>query len=63
VSAHEVTTLEGLRAIYEAPLERSVRKELDHIDEHCKRLMSDHIGLGDLEASAAALAESYEQRL
>ena len=37
---HEVTTLAELREIYEPPLERALRKELDHLDEHCRRFIS-----------------------
>jgi PPOX class probable FMN-dependent enzyme len=40
VAANEITTLEQLREVYEPPLERSVRKELDHLDGHCRRFIS-----------------------
>lgn len=40
MTASEITTPEQLRAIYEAPAERSVRKELDHIDAHCARFIA-----------------------
>jgi PPOX class probable FMN-dependent enzyme len=33
---HAITTLEQLRELYPPPKERSVRKELDHLDEHCR---------------------------
>jgi uncharacterized protein len=31
-----ITTLEQLRELYPPPKERSVRKELDHLDRHCR---------------------------
>jgi PPOX class probable FMN-dependent enzyme len=36
VSDHAITSLEQLREIYPPPKERSVRKELDHLDRHCR---------------------------
>jgi uncharacterized protein len=33
---HAITTLEQLRELYPPPKERSVRKELDHLDTHCR---------------------------
>jgi hypothetical protein len=36
----EITSLEQLRAVYPAPKQRSVDKELDHFDEHCRRLIA-----------------------
>jgi uncharacterized protein len=33
---HSITTLEQLRELYPPPKERSVRKELDHLDRHCR---------------------------
>jgi uncharacterized protein len=37
---HAVTTLEQLRELYPPPAERAVRKELDHLDHHCRRFIS-----------------------
>ena len=37
--AHTLTTLESLRALYPAPKERAVRKQLDHLDVHCRRFI------------------------
>jgi len=39
-AAHSVTTLESLRALYPAPKERAVRKELQHLDVHCRRFIA-----------------------
>ena len=39
-ASHEITTLAQLREVYEAPAERSLRKELDHLDEHCGRFIA-----------------------
>jgi PPOX class probable FMN-dependent enzyme len=38
-AAHTVTTLESLRALYPAPKERSLRKELTRLDPHCRRFI------------------------
>jgi PPOX class probable FMN-dependent enzyme len=49
------TTLQALRALYPAPKERAVRKQLDHLDVHCRRF----IGLSPfvvLASSSAGLA-------
>jgi PPOX class probable FMN-dependent enzyme len=35
-NGHAITTLEELREIYPPPKERSVQKELDHLDRHCR---------------------------
>jgi uncharacterized protein len=35
-NAYAITTFEQLREIYPPPKERSVRKELDHLDRHCR---------------------------
>jgi PPOX class probable FMN-dependent enzyme len=40
MTSHAITTLEQLREIYEPPLERSIRKELDRLDEHCRHFIS-----------------------
>jgi PPOX class probable FMN-dependent enzyme len=37
---HAITTLEQLREVYPPPAERSVRKELDRLDEHCRRFIA-----------------------
>jgi PPOX class probable FMN-dependent enzyme len=34
-----ITTEAELRALYAAPAERALRKELDHLDHHCRRLI------------------------
>jgi PPOX class probable FMN-dependent enzyme len=34
-----LTTLQALRALYPAPKERAVRKQLDHLDVHCRRFI------------------------
>jgi uncharacterized protein len=40
VDPHAITTVEQLRELYAPPQERSVRKEVDHLDEHCRRFIS-----------------------
>ena len=40
MDSHAVTTVEQLREIYPPPAERSVLKELDHLDHHCRRFIS-----------------------
>jgi PPOX class probable FMN-dependent enzyme len=52
---HAITTLDQLRELYPPPKERSVRKELDHLDRHCR----DFIRLSPfvLVASANAAGE------
>jgi uncharacterized protein len=52
-AAHTVTTLESLRALYPAPKERAVRKQLDHLDVHCRRF----IGLSPFVVLASAGAD------
>jgi uncharacterized protein len=37
---HAVTTVEQLREVYPPPAERSVLKEIDHLDEHCRRFVA-----------------------
>ncbi len=37
---HAITTLEELRAVYPPPQERAVRKEVDHLDDHCRRFIA-----------------------
>lgn len=34
-----ITTVEALRQHYRAPTERAVRKQLDHLDPHCRRFI------------------------
>jgi PPOX class probable FMN-dependent enzyme len=40
VSEHQITTVEQLREIYPPPKERSLRKELDRLDDHCRRFIA-----------------------
>jgi PPOX class probable FMN-dependent enzyme len=35
-----ITTEAQLRALYAAPAERALRKELDHLDRHCRRFIA-----------------------
>ena len=35
-----ITTLEQLRSIYAQPAERALRKQLDHLDEYCQRIIA-----------------------
>ena len=37
---HAITSLEQLRDVYPPPKQRSVDKELDHLDEHCRRFVA-----------------------
>jgi uncharacterized protein len=34
-----ITTTDGLRALYKEPVERTIRKQLDHLDRHCRRFI------------------------
>jgi uncharacterized protein len=52
-AAHTVTTLESLRALYPAPKDRAVRKQLDHLDVHCRRF----IGLSPFVVLASSSAD------
>lgn len=36
----DVRSIEALRALYHEPSERSLRKQLDRLDEHCRRFVS-----------------------
>lgn len=36
----EIDSLESLRSLYRPPSERAVRKQLDRLDEHCRRFIS-----------------------
>jgi hypothetical protein len=40
VDPHAITSLEQLRDVYPPPKQRSVDKELDHLDGHCRRFVS-----------------------
>ena len=58
---HTLATLQSLRALYPAPKERAVRKQLDHLDVHCRRF----IGLSPfvvLASSSAGLAMDASPR-
>lgn len=48
--AHALTTLASLRALYPAPKERTLRKELTRLDPHCRRF----IGLSPFVVLASA---------
>jgi uncharacterized protein len=37
---HVIRTAAELAALYGAPLERSVRKQMDHLDEHCRAFVA-----------------------
>jgi uncharacterized protein len=49
---HAITTVEELRELYPPPKERSVQKELDHLDRHCR----DFIALSPFVLVASANA-------
>ena len=40
MTRHAVANLDQLREIYPPPLERAIRKEVDRLDEHCRRFIS-----------------------
>jgi PPOX class probable FMN-dependent enzyme len=40
VDPFSITTLEQLREVYPPPQERSVAKEVDHLDQHCRRFIA-----------------------
>jgi uncharacterized protein len=40
VESHAITTLDQLREIYPPPAERAVNKEVDHLDQHCRRFVA-----------------------
>ena len=40
MSQHEISTLQQLRELYPPPAERAVRKELDHLDRHCRQFIA-----------------------
>ena len=59
--SHTLSSLQALRALYPAPKERAVRKQLDHLDVHCRRF----IGLSPfvvLASSSAGLAMDASPR-
>ena len=37
--SHNLSSLQALRALYPAPKERALRKELDRLDRHCRRFI------------------------
>jgi uncharacterized protein len=37
---HRIETVEGLREVYRAPNQRSLDKEIDHLDRHCARFIA-----------------------
>lgn len=39
-TAHTVTTLDELTALYDPPTERAVRKQIDRLDEHCRAFIA-----------------------
>jgi PPOX class probable FMN-dependent enzyme len=47
-----ITTQQELRALYAAPMERAVRKQMDALDEHCRRFiaLSPFVILGTTDA-------------
>jgi hypothetical protein len=55
VDPFAVTTLDELRELYPPPAERAVRKEVDHLDEHCRRFIS----LSPIVLVASADAEGF----
>src|ERR1700730_14577496 len=40
MSSHAITTAAELRELYGPPIERSVSKELDRLDRHCRELIA-----------------------
>jgi uncharacterized protein len=40
VDEHAITSLEQLRDVYPAAKQRSLDKQIDHLDEHCRRFIS-----------------------
>jgi len=50
---HAITTVEQLRELYPPPKDRSVRKEMDHLDRHCR----DFIALSPFVLVASANRE------
>jgi hypothetical protein len=56
---HRITSEQELRALYEEPLERALRKQIDRLDEHCRA----SIACSPFEEVAAQSAESIRTRL
>jgi uncharacterized protein len=52
---HRVTSLDQLREIYPPPKQRSLDKEIDHLDEHCRRF----IGLSPFVVISSASADGH----
>jgi PPOX class probable FMN-dependent enzyme len=50
---YSLDALQSLRALYPAPKERAVRKQLDHLDVHCRRF----IGLSPFVVLASSSAD------
>jgi uncharacterized protein len=40
VAGHAITNLDQLREVHPPPRQRSVEKEIDHLDEHCRRFIA-----------------------
>jgi uncharacterized protein len=40
VDQHAITTVEQLREVYPPPADRALRKELDHLDVHCREFIA-----------------------
>ncbi len=40
MAAHQITSLEQLRELYPPPSDRAVRKEIDHLDAHCREFIA-----------------------
>ena len=53
---HHITTLDALRALYAAPKERAVKKQLSALDKHCTRF----IGLSPYVVLATAGADGKQ---
>jgi hypothetical protein len=40
VNEHAISSLDQLREVYPPPKQRTIDKEIDHLDEHCRRFLS-----------------------
>jgi PPOX class probable FMN-dependent enzyme len=40
VDPHAITTLEQIRELYPEPKQRTLDKEIDHLDDHCRRFIA-----------------------
>jgi len=66
---HTITSLDALRALYAAPKERSVKKQLTTLDTHCRHFISlspfvvlaTHDGAGAMDASPRGGAPGFVQ--